>query len=85
MNKFLLAILAFVIIAILALVTGDREPPYANRAIQSCPDEKIINKMPGPGSGDSSYYIKDGVRKEIIHYDAAWVAANCNVPVQEVY
>jgi hypothetical protein len=53
--------------------------------IKECPDEKIVNRMPGPGSSESSYYIVDGQRREISEYDSVWVSANCTVPVQEVY
>lgn len=52
--------------------------------LRDCPDEMIINKMPGT-SPQSSYYIKDGARKEIAEYDAEWVSNNCVVPVQEVF
>lgn len=52
----------------------------------SCPDEMIVNRMPGPvGTENRSYYIKDGKRVEISEYDSIWVNANCEVPVQEVW
>ncbi len=51
--------------------------------LKECPDEKIVNEM--PGSAPSSYYVMDGVRKEINEYSSEWVKANCNVPVQKVY
>ena len=52
--------------------------------ITECPDEKIINRMPGT-SPESSYYIKNGERKEISDYDSNLVQNNCNVPSQVVY
>ncbi len=52
--------------------------------LHECPDEMIINKMPGT-EPQSSYYIKDGERRETSQYDANWVRQNCNVPTQEVY
>ncbi len=50
--------------------------------IRSCPDEKIVNRMP-PGP-ETSYYIERGQRVEIADYDGPWVLANCTVPVQVV-
>ncbi|MDP3962845.1 MAG: hypothetical protein Q8Q03_03195 [bacterium] len=88
MHKFLLFVLAIIVIAILAIVSGDRNPafPTQTQGLRDCPNEKIINRMPGPGStGASEYYVKDGTRREISEYDNNWVMANCNVPVQEVY
>jgi hypothetical protein len=62
---------------------------YKNRPglLKECPDEMILNKMPSTGSSKvpSSYYIKDGARREIQEYDGEWVRANCTVPVKEVY
>lgn len=54
-----------------------------------CPDEMIVNKMPGVADNKSSnlinsYYIKNGKRVEISEYDPIWVNANCEIPVQEV-
>lgn len=89
MNKFLLFILAIIVIAILALVSGDRNPAFPTQTqggLKDCPDEKIINRMPGPVSSETKeYYIKGGERKEISEYDNVWVTANCTVPTQEVY
>lgn len=51
--------------------------------LQECPSEKIINSMPGIGGGEE-YYILNGKRREVQEFDAAWVAAHCKVPVQEV-
>ncbi|MES2470776.1 MAG: hypothetical protein V4526_00910 [Patescibacteria group bacterium] len=52
--------------------------------LHECPDEMIVNKMPGT-SPQSSYYIKNGERREISDYDAGWVKRNCTVPTQEVF
>lgn len=51
--------------------------------LRSCPDEKIVNRM--PPEPETSYYIQRGQRHEIAEYDAAWVTANCTVPEQVVY
>lgn len=58
--------------------------------LKECPDEMIWNKMPRVDGASRpklppSYYIKDGVRKEIQEYDGEWLGVNCNIPVQEVY
>lgn len=61
----------------------DREEIKEEMRKAGCPDEKIINRM--PGSQSSSYYIKNGERREIFEYDDVWVQKYCVVPVQEVF
>lgn len=63
----------------------DATQPFSK--LKVCPEEKIINKMPSIGtpSGESSYYILNGKRREISEFDADWVKANCQVKEQEVY
>lgn len=66
-----------------------------NKGLQICPDEMIVNEMPGiDRSGEttndveatrSSYYILNGERREIDEFDTAYIAENCTVPVQSVY
>lgn len=54
--------------------------------IQDCPDEKIINRMPGPGSTVNEYYIYKGKRYELTDFDQEWLTTNCPyIKVQEVY
>lgn len=58
--------------------------------LKECPDEMILNKMPRVEGASRpklppSYYIKDGVRREIQEYDHEWLRNNCTIPVQEVY
>lgn len=67
------------------LTEEERNQIEQNLIKAGCPDEMIVNKMPGVGSGNDSYYIKDGKRVEISEYNNIWVKANCEVPVQEVY
>ena len=57
------------------------------KLLKECPDEMILNKMPSTGYSKipRSYYIKDGIRKEIQEYDSEWFRDNCTIPVQEVY
>ncbi len=54
---------------------------------KECPDEMIWNKIPRTGYSKipASYYVKDGMRREIQEYDGEWLRANCTIPVQEVY
>lgn len=67
----------------------------SSRGLQICPEEMIVNEMPGiDRSGEtkneidpmrSSYYILDGERREIDEFDTAYIAENCTVPVTSVY
>jgi hypothetical protein len=52
--------------------------------LRECPDQKVINAMPGT-EPRPSYYVRNGQRREISEYDAAWVAKNCFVPEETVY
>ncbi len=60
---------------------------YNVQLLRECPNEMIINRMPTVGESDknNSYYIKDGMRREISEYDEVWVNMNCKLKVQEVY
>jgi hypothetical protein len=87
MKPFFAILLVIIVLGIFAgAVRGVRTPSApAAGGHQYCPDEKIVNKMPGPGGPKPSYYIFKGERKEIDEFDAVWVAKNCNVPEQVVY
>lgn len=93
MKKFLIFIAIIIIVGLLGVLInavkqpagGVDIPASSSLGLQSCPDEKINNRMPGPGGAKPSYYIVNGERREIEAYDAAWVAANCTVPEQTVY
>ena len=53
--------------------------------LQICPDEWWENDMPTMGQTNATqqqYYIYKGQRHEITEFDAAWVAANCNITLQ---
>ncbi|MDQ2933102.1 MAG: peptidoglycan-binding protein [bacterium] len=52
--------------------------------LQVCPDEKIINRMPGT-SPATSYYILNGTRYELGEFDLNWVNSNCTVRETIVY
>ena len=47
-----------------------------------CPDEWIVNKMPGtvtPSPTPQEYLIINAKREEIINYDLSWIKSNCSV------
>jgi hypothetical protein len=81
--KNVLIILTIIILIIAGFYFYKSNFANLTSKIAECPDEKIINRM--PGSGESSYYIKDSARKEISDYDSQWVETNCNIPTQTVY
>ena len=87
MKTFLSIILIIVVAGLIGLLvrSGRQSVAPETTLLQSCPDEMIINNMPGPGEQKTAYYVVKGERKEIAEYDAAWVTANCNVPTQAVY
>lgn len=54
---------------------------------RTCPDEWIVNRMPGV-VGDTSpkeYYIIDGSRWEVAGFDRQWVERNCQLEPQYAY
>lgn len=55
--------------------------------IQACPDEWIVNKMPGlvGDTAPKEYFIIDGVRRELRDFDLNWISQNCDIEKQEVY
>ncbi len=62
--------------------TSSSEPKIVNGLIQDCPDELIVNAMPGDrpkSKKESQYYIYKGFRKEIKDFDSAWVVKHCQV------
>lgn len=71
--------------------TALRSEFCGNDKIKDCPSEKIVNYMPvmcirAPCPAiDNSYYIYNGVRKEISDFDANYVKNSCNVKETIVY
>ena len=62
----------------------------ASSLLRACPSQVIINQMPAYQSYSnqnlpSTYYIYNGQRHELSEFDQAWVAGNCNIPVQQAY
>lgn len=54
-----------------------------------CPSQKVSNQMPTTDypnqNPPSTYYILNGVRRELTEFDQDWVGSNCSVPTQTVY
>lgn len=58
-----------------------------NNLLKICPDERIENHMPTIGISNqpaNSYYIINGMRREITEFDTNWVQNNCTIPTQVV-
>lgn len=61
------------------------------RLMQVCPQTKVINNMPAgmllPPSPNppSVYFIMNGTRWELEHFDLDWVTRNCSVKEETVY
>jgi len=56
--------------------------------IQDCPDEKIINKIPGPpvkGESEKVYYIYQGKKLSPKQFDQEWLEKNCEIKETVVY
>lgn len=93
MKTFISIVVVIIVLGLLVGVTRGIHskptdtPPTGGLAtrLQQCPDERIDDKMPGPGGPKPSYYIFKGERREITEFDEAWVAKNCTVPTQAVY
>ncbi len=82
------SIFLIIILGILAIIFIPKLiNKYNVQLIRECPDEMIVNRMPSVGelNNNNSYYIKDGIRREISEYDEVWVNMNCKLKVQEVY
>ena len=54
--------------------------------LRICPDQWIVNAMPGVDVGDPAvyseakeYFIINGQRAEIVNYDLEWIENNCSV------
>ncbi|MDR6734616.1 MULTISPECIES: hypothetical protein [unclassified Sphingobacterium] len=56
--------------------------------IQDCPEEKIVNKIPGPpvkGEVEKIYYIYQGKRVSPKQFDQQWLEKNCDIKETVVY
>jgi hypothetical protein len=61
------------------------------RLMQICPQTKVINRMPQVApvppstTTPSVYFIMNGTRWELEHFDLDWVTRNCSVKEETVY
>ncbi|MDM1293217.1 hypothetical protein HX021_02775 [Sphingobacterium sp. N143] len=56
--------------------------------IQDCPEEKIINKIPGPpvkGESEKVYYIYQGKKMSAEAFDQEWLEKNCDIKETVAY
>lgn len=60
----------------------------AQSLIQDCPEEKIVNKIPGPavkGESERIYYIYQGKKVSPKQFDQQWLDKNCDIKETVVY
>ncbi|WP_270090419.1 hypothetical protein [Sphingobacterium sp. SYP-B4668] len=84
MKSLFLAFLAFFILSSCSTLHSTSN----STLIRDCPEEKIVNRMPGPpakGDKDKSYYIYKGKRKNLSEFDSKWIDENCDVKETVVY
>jgi hypothetical protein len=82
--KKVIIISVLIILGLITYIVINTSNTTPSNLVRECPDEMIVNKMPGT-SPQSSYYILDGNRREISEFDSEWVKNNCNIKVQEVF
>ena len=65
----------------------DKFDQEKNEKLKQCPQEWIVNKMPGvyDSGGRREYFIFNGQRRELTEFDLDWIKANCQVKKQEVW
>jgi len=74
-----------IIVLVAIALAGSFYAVRKNAPEDSCPDEMIVNRMPGPSVGVTRYYIKDGKRAEFSEYNYLWAKIICGVKTQTVY
>ncbi|MFT5360101.1 MAG: hypothetical protein ACI88L_000583 [Candidatus Paceibacteria bacterium] len=86
-SKKVMMFLGFILVIIL-VISFSNSNSGESLLTQECPDELIVDNMPYAGPPEeniSSYYIKDGSRRELAEFDGEWVSQNCSVPETVVY
>ena len=87
-NIFLITVTATLMSCNSSQVTQDdldsTQTNSSSNLIQDCPDEKVINSMPGLNSKEV-YYVYKGERREIEEFDAEWLKKSCTIKVTEVF
>jgi hypothetical protein len=69
----------YLISIVFLLVSCKSKEKSANNSLQTCPEEWIQNRMPGPGTNFEEYFIIEGQRRELKEFDLEWVKKNCNI------
>ncbi|WP_312748145.1 hypothetical protein [Sphingobacterium multivorum] len=83
MNKLL-----YLFILVIAFNSCKTRQVKEQAFIQDCPEEKIVNKIPGPpvkGESEKVYYIYQGKRISPKQFDQEWLEKNCDIKETVVY
>ncbi|WP_104382109.1 hypothetical protein [Sphingobacterium sp. HMA12] len=83
MNK-----LAYLLILAAAFTSCKTRQGSQQTLIQDCPEEKIVNKIPGPpvkGESEKIYYIYQGKKISPKQFDQEWLDKNCEIKETVVY
>ncbi|MGJ1536756.1 hypothetical protein ACR784_17200 [Sphingobacterium multivorum] len=83
MNKLL-----YLFIFVIAFTSCKTRQVKEQALIQACPEEKIVNKIPGPpvkGESEKVYYIYQGKRISPKQFDQEWLEKNCDIKETVVY
>ncbi|WP_343566790.1 hypothetical protein [Sphingobacterium sp.] len=83
MNKLL-----YLFIFVIAFTSCKTRQVKEQPLIQDCPEEKIVNKIPGPpvkGESEKVYYIYQGKRISPKQFDQEWLEKNCDIKETVVY
>ncbi len=83
MNKLL-----YLFILVIAFNSCKTRQVKEQALIQDCPEEKIVNKIPGPpvkGESEKVYYIYQGKRISPKQFDQEWLEKNCDIKETVVY
>ncbi|WP_433903359.1 hypothetical protein [Sphingobacterium puteale] len=83
MNK-----LAYLLILTAAFTSCKTSQRSQQALIRECPEEKIVNKIPGPpvkGESEKIYYIYQGKKVSPKQFDQEWLDKNCEIKETVVY
>ncbi len=75
---------------IMVLITACAVTKNKAALIQDCPEEKIVDKMPGIIDKDNpappnAYYLYKGQRREISEFDQQWLEKKCQIKESVVH
>jgi hypothetical protein len=78
-NKYSSISYLLVLLLLNACCSRNYKLDKSNQLTQTCPEEWIQNRMPGPGTNFEEYFIIEGQRRELKEFDLEWVKKNCNI------